>query len=160
MERPVIELIGLGSATLEGSLAKTLSKLIGGGVSVRKGDYLLRGSGGADVVEKLVDEKMGLSGTGTGAHVDNLGIAQNSVLLLIVEPFKLVGTGTTDKLHSGVVREDLGGQVDEAYDHAVVDQICFLVHSGIVVNYIVELVLQCKCCLGNLVVLVPLIELL
>ena len=160
MKRPVVELIRLRGSALEGGLAEALSKFIGGSVGVGKGDNLLRDSGGADVVEKLVDEKVGLPGAGTGAHIDDLGVAQNGVLLLVIEPFQFIGTGAADELHRGRIREDLGGQVDEAHDHAVVDYIGLLVYGRVMVHHVVELVLQGECCLGHLVVLVPLVELL
>ena len=160
VKRTVVELKRLRGAALEGGLAEALSKFIGGSVGVGKGDNLLRDSGGADVVEKLVDEKVGLPGAGTGAHIDDLGVAQNGVLLLVIEPFQLIGTGAADELHRGLVREDPGGQVDEAHDHAVEDQIGLPVYGRVVVHHVVELVLQGECRLGHLVVLVPLVELL
>ena len=160
VERPVVELVGLAGTAFEGGAAETLAELVGGGVRVGEGDNLLGGAGGTDIVEKLVDEEVGLTGSRTGAHVDDLGVAEHGVLLLVVEPGELVGAAAADVLHRGGIRCNLGCEIDKAYDHAVEGHIGVPVDDRVVVDHIIELVLQAEGSLGHLIVLVPLVELL
>ena len=111
-------------------------------------------------MEELVDEQVRLSRAGTGTDVDDLGVAQDGVLLLVVQAGKLVGRLAPDEFHGRHIGEDLRRQIDEPDQHAVIDHEGLLVDPLVLVDDIVELVLEAESRLGHVIVFAPLVEFL
>ena len=69
-----------------------------------------------NVVDHLLDEEGGLSGSGTGVNENNPGICQNSIFLLLVQPLEAIRLIYPEKLECCAVRENFRRIVDYKYE--------------------------------------------